>query len=376
MNHALDVQQCDPLTSDQQLAYAREIIDLEAQTLMRLSGRLDERFTRAVALMRDCRGLVVTSGMGKAGDIARKITGTLTSTGTRSVFLDPAGAIHGDLGVVQQGDVVIMFSQSGETEEVVRLLPSLADAGASLIAVTAGSTSTLGGAATVTLELGAVQEACSLGLAPSTSTTAMAAIGDALALVTSRLHEFTPEQFARNHPGGSLGRKLAKVEQHMRDLTQCRVARQSQTVRDVMVVASQPGRRTGAVLLVDSKGRLTGLFTDSDLARLFEQRRDSALDGPISDVMTSEPQTVPVGARLADAMQIMAERKISELPVVSEDGSPIGVIDITDVLSLMPEDDRRELTAANKGAPPAPHFPLRAMWPEQLSSAPQPDVRD
>lgn len=385
MSHALGVPRTDPLSKDQQLDYAREIINLEAHTLVQLASRLDDRFTAAVSLLEQCQGLVVTSGMGKAGDIARKITGTLTSTGSRSVFLDPAGAIHGDLGVVQSGDVLIMFSQSGETEEVVRLLPSIHETGAALIAITAKSESTLGKAATIVLELGAVQEACSLGLAPSTSTTAMAAIGDALALVTSRLQEFTPEQFARNHPGGSLGRRLAKVSQHMRSLDQCRVAPDQQTVRDVMIVASRPGRRTGAVLLVDANNKLTGIFTDSDLARLFEQRRDDALDRPIAEVMTADPRTVPDGARLSDAMKIMAERKISELPVVSDEGLPLGIVDITDVLGLMPDDDRRTLSSESKLdetksaetkaiGPPAPHFPLRAMWPEQFASSAQPDA--
>jgi arabinose-5-phosphate isomerase len=374
MSHALGVPQTDPLSSDEQLEYAREIILLEARTLVRVSSRLDDRFTQAVALLLNCSGLVVTSGMGKAGDIARKITGTLTSTGSRSVFLDPAGAIHGDLGVVHRDDIVIMFSQSGETEEVVRLLPSFEDVGAHVIAITAGSESTLGQAAAITLELGAVQEACSLGLAPSTSTTAMAALGDALALVTSRLREFTPEQFARNHPGGSLGRRLAKVEQHMRPLDQCRVAAETQSVREVMSAGSQRGRRTGAVLLVDAKRKLTGLFTDSDLARLFEQRRDDALDHSIQKVMTAEPKTVPQGARLADAMNIMAERKISELPVVNDSGIPLGIIDITDVLALMPDDDRRELTGQTKAnGPPAPHFPLGVMWPEQFTPSVQMD---
>jgi arabinose-5-phosphate isomerase len=153
------------------------------------------------------------------------------------------------------------------------------------------------------------------------------------------------------------------------------VALDTQTVRDVMIVASRPGRRVGAVLLVNATGKLTGLFTDSDLARLFERRRDDALDRPISEVMTSDPRTVPGGARLVDAMQIMAERKISELPVVIDEGVPVGMIDVTDVLSLMPDDERRSLTdQINPVGPPAPHFPLRAMWPEQVSSPVQTDA--
>ncbi len=230
-----------------------------------------------------------------------------------------------------------MFSQSGETEEVVRLLPSLADFGVRIIAVTARRTSTLGRAAHVVIELGPLQEACALGLAPSTSTTAMLAVGDALALVTSRMRGFRREDFARFHPAGSLGRQLSKVDDFMRPLDECRVASQTHDVRQVFVEHGQAGRRTGAIMLVDKSGKLAGLFTDSDLARLFEHKRDAALDRPIRDVMTAEPSTVPAGSMMLDAVTIMAERKISELPVVDSRGRPVGMIDITDVVALFPE---------------------------------------
>jgi arabinose-5-phosphate isomerase len=275
--------------------------------------------------------------MGKAGMIAQKIAATLASTGTRSHFLHPAEAVHGDLGRIRADDVLLVFSQSGETEEVVRLLPSLAEFGVRLIATTARRTSTLGRAAHAVVELGPLQEACGLGLAPSTSTTAMLALGDALALVTSRMRAFGREDFARFHPAGSLGRQLSKVDEFMRPLADCRVASQSDAVRRVFVDHSRAGRRTGAIMLVDRAGKLAGLFTDSDLARLFESKRDAALDRPIREVMTLRPSTAPAGSMMLDAVAIMAERKISELPVVDRRGRPQGMLDVTDVVALFPE---------------------------------------
>jgi len=235
-----------------------------------------------------------------------------------------------------------MLSQSGETDEIVRLLPSLAEFGVPVVAITGRAASKLGRAATVVLELGSLEEACSLGLAPSTSTTAMLAVGDALALVVSRMRHFSREDFARFHPAGSLGYQLSKVEQHARPLEQCRVAGQEQTVREVLVGASVPGRRTGATMLVDAESRLSGIFTDSDLARLFEHRRDGDLDRPVRHVMTENPLRVVVGSMMLDAVTLMAGRKISELPVVDADGKPVGLIDITDVVALLPKDAAKE----------------------------------
>jgi arabinose-5-phosphate isomerase len=235
--------------------------------------------------------------------------------------------------------VVIVLSQSGETEEIVRLLPSMNELGSTIIAITAHRHSTLGSAASVVIELGPLKEACSLGLAPSTSTTAMLGVGDALALVTSRMRSFGREDFARFHPGGSLGRQLAKVDDHMRVLDECRVAECTQTVREVLVALRAPGRRTGAIMVVDPQNVLRGIFTDSDLARLFESRRDDRLDAPIRDVMTKQPRCVPLGSMLVDAVEIMAERKISELPVVDADGQPQGMLDITDIVALFPQTD-------------------------------------
>lgn len=318
----------------------------ESRALADLAKRLNSNFCRAADCIFECRGSVIVSGMGKAGLVGQKITATLASTGTRSHFLHPAEAVHGDLGRVHPEDVMLILSQSGETEEVVRLLPSLTEMRVPILAITGRAESSLGRAARVILVLGLLDEACPLGLAPSTSTTAMLALGDALALVVSRMRNFTRDDFARFHPAGSLGRKLSKVENHFRPLEQCRVASDERSVREVFVSASMPGRRTGAIMLVDPAGQLSGVFTDSDLARLFEGRRDRDLDGPVREVMTSHPLTVPLGSLMTDAVALMARRKISELPVVDAEGKPAGLIDITDVVGLLPKQAAAEETGS------------------------------
>ena len=320
------------------LKHARSILRTEGQTLLDLAQRLDGSFVRAVEVLSACRGSVIVSGMGKAGLVGQKIAATLASTGTRSHFLHPAEAVHGDLGRVHVDDVMLLLSYSGQTDEIVRLLAPLSAIPVPMIAVTSNRESPLGRQATVTLELGHLVEACPLGLAPTTSTTAMLALGDALAVVASDRRGFQREDFARFHPGGSLGRQLAKVEDVMRPLSQCRLASEILTVRDVLIQARQPGRRTGAIMITDASGRLAGIFTDSDLARLFEQRRDGALDGPIGQVMTRHPSTITRGERLQDAVQRLASRKISELPVVEANGYPCGLIDITDVVERWPDE--------------------------------------
>lgn len=320
------------LSRFEQLRFGREVIRQEGEALTALADRLHDEFCDAIDLLFACAGNVIVTGMGKAGLIGQKITATLASTGTNAHFLHPAEAIHGDLGRIHADDLVLALSFSGETEEIVRLLPSLADLSAQLIAITGNADSSLGQSADVVLDLGPLREACQHGLAPSTSTTAMMAVGDALALVLSRMRQFSPEDFARFHPGGSLGRKLARVEDVMRPLAECRVASELHSVRDVFVMASRPGRRTGAIILTDDAGRLTGVFTDSDLAKLLETKRDDALDAPIASLMTTNSTTVSVGTRMLRAIEILGERKISELPVVNDQGKPVGLIDITDVV--------------------------------------------
>jgi arabinose-5-phosphate isomerase len=324
--------------------------------LLRLARGLDESICDAVDLLVACRGNVLVSGMGKAGHVAQKIAATLASTGTRSFFLHPAEAVHGDLGRAQSGDVAIILSQSGETAEVVQILPALAAAKVPIIAITGRATSALAKAADVTLVLGNLQEACTLGVAPSTSTTAMLAVGDALALVASARRGFRREDFARYHPGGSLGKHLARVEEAMRPLAECRVARETETVRAVFVERRRVGRRSGAIMLVDASGKLSGIFTDSDLARLLENRRDGEIDGPISKLMTRNPKTAAAGSLLADAVKLMGTKKISELPVIDDTGVPLGMLDVTDIVTLLPDEHAREwlnASATNEAVPAA-----------------------
>jgi arabinose-5-phosphate isomerase len=317
--------------------YGREVIAVEARALVELVDRIDRSFYQTVQEILQTRGNVIVTGIGKAGLIGQKLAATFASTGAPAHFLHPAEAFHGDLGRVKPGDVVLVLSQSGETPEVLQLVPSLRSMGVKLIAMTATDTSTLGRCASIVLPLGRLDEACSLGLAPSTSTTVMLALGDALALVVSRLRGFQAEDFARFHPGGALGLKLSAVDDHMRPLAECRVAPANQTVRQVVISSTRPGRRTGAIMLVDGANRLAGLFTDSDLARLIEHRNDAALDQPIHAVMAKSPTTVQSGDRMTVAIEILTERKFSELPVVDRQGRPVGMIDVTDVMGMLPD---------------------------------------
>ena len=340
--HIHDLQ---PIRPDlDRLAYAKEIVRAEATALQQVAERLDDKFVEAIELMLSCAGRVCITGTGKSADVGQKIAGTLNSTGTRAYLLDATRAVHGDLGMIHSNDVVVALSHSGESEEVVRLIPSFKQLAFALIALTSQAQSTLAQQADVAIVLGPLDEACPLGLAPSTSTTAMIAVGDALAFVLMKLRDFTHEDFARFHPAGSLGRKLLKVEAVMRKEGALRIAARASTVREVFTQGQRLGRRTGAVMLVDDAGRLAGLFTDSDLARLFEKRRDEALDRPVGEVMTPQPITVAVGARLVDAVEIIKHRKISELPVVDGAGRPVGLLDITDVIGLIPKEEAEQLT--------------------------------
>lgn len=315
----------------QQLQLARDVLRSEGEAVLALAERLGAEFSQAVELLAQCRGNVIVTGMGKAGLVGQKIAATLASTGTSSHFLHPSEAVHGDLGRIHSLDVVLALSLSGETAELTRLLNSLVELKTSFVAVTGHAGSTLGRTASITLELGAIREACCLGLAPTTSTTVMLALGDALALAISRVKGFGSRDFARFHPGGSLGRKLTRIEEAMRPLSECRMSDQSRTVREVLIEVSRPGRRTGAIMLVDERGCLTGLFTDSDLARILEHGREAALDAPIARVMTRNPTTIPPDKFLSDASDLIARNKISELPVVDHQFRPLGLIDITDL---------------------------------------------
>jgi arabinose-5-phosphate isomerase len=323
-------------THFEQLRTGRDIVRQEADALHQVARRLDATFCAAVELIASCEGRVVVTGMGKAGLIGQKIAATLSSTGTRSHFLHPAEAVHGDLGCLHGSDVLLALSNSGETEEISQILPTVSRLRVPIVAITSTERNTLSARADITITIGRLQEACPWGLAPSTSTTAMLAVGDALALVVSRLKGFTPQQFAVFHPAGSLGRQLKTVAELMRPLEQLRVAQATDTVRAVFTRFANMGRRSGAILLLADDGRLAGMFTDSDLARLLERRRDETFDRPISEVMNMSPLNVRPEATFSEVVDLLADRKISELPVVDADGFPAGLIDITDVIGWMP----------------------------------------
>jgi arabinose-5-phosphate isomerase len=325
-------------TEAERLAFAREVLRIEAEALERVRSRLGGSIVRVADLIHRSSGSVIVTGMGKAGLVGQKLAATLASTGTRAFPLHPAEAVHGDLGRIRADDVVVALSQSGETEEVVRLIPALRRLGACLVAITERASSTLGQAADLCVALGPIEEACPLGLAPSASTTVLMAVGDALALLVSRMRDFTADDFALFHPAGTLGRKLARVEEVMRTGKHLRRAQLGQTVREVFVRLAGPRRRSGAVLIEDRNSILMGIFTDSDLARLFEKRREADLDRPIGEVMTADPYRIRVGATLAEAVELLKAHKISELPVVDRGDHLVGLIDVTDLIGLVPPD--------------------------------------
>ena len=327
------------------LEQAAAVLRSEATAILDAADMLDESFCTAIELLQNCTGSVVVTGMGKAGLIGRKISATLASTGTPSHFLHPAEAMHGDLGVLRSDDLLLAISQSGETAELTQILPHVKSRKIPLIALTSQRSSTLGQFASVVVETGRLVEADSLGVAPSTSTTVMLAIGDSMSLVLSGNRGFSHDDFAARHPGGSLGMRLLKVEEKMRPVECCRLARPKDTVRQIFA-RPLPSRRTGAVMIVSTEGHLVGIFTDSDLARLFGNHQDDALDRPIGEVMTSEPISVLEGTRLEDAVSLLDTRRISELPVVNERGCPSGLIDIVDLaggdLSASSKDSNNE----------------------------------
>ena len=320
----------------------KQILRQEASSIQKIADQLDARFLQAVYRILHCKGTVVVCGMGKAGIVGQKVSATLSSTGSPSHFLHPAEAIHGDLGKIKSGDVMLIFSQSGETEEIIRILPTLRSFHIEIIAITASDQSTLARNAEIILPIGRIAEADVNGLAPSTSTSVMIALGDALALTVSERRGFQAEHFGKLHPGGALGRKLSLVDEHMRRLDRCRLAPDSETIREVFARHSISGRRSGAILLTQPDGRLSGIFTDSDLARLFECRNEHLLDAPIRCVMTLQPTSVTSGTRMLEAIAIMGKKKISELPVTDAEDFPLGMIDITDVVVTFPESIEQE----------------------------------
>jgi len=319
------------------LAYARHVLEAEAEALRSMVGRLGDAFQQAAQMLYACKGNVVTSGIGKAGIIARKVSATLASTGTPSHFLHAAEAVHGDLGRVGPKDVVLILSYGGETAEVTRLLGQLEKMKVPVIAMTGNRESTLARKAKAMLWMGEIDEVCPMGLAPSATTTAMLALGDALALTVLKMRQqdgrFSREEFALYHPGGSLGQRLLMVETVMRRGKDLPAVRDNLSVREAMAKLRDMRRRSGAIVLTDAQGKLSGIFTDADLRRLLEAGRDDALDRPIREVMTRDPKCILVSDSAAEAIQLINRFFIEEIPVVDTEGRLVGLVDVQDLFA-------------------------------------------
>ncbi|HVA93543.1 MAG TPA: KpsF/GutQ family sugar-phosphate isomerase [Candidatus Dormibacteraeota bacterium] len=314
------------------LETARRVLRIEAEALGDLLHRLDARFEQAVDLLLACKGRVVVTGMGKSGLIGRKIAATFSSTGTPSVFLHPAEAVHGDLGMLMSDDVAVAVSYGGETEEIVALLETIKRLGLRMIALTGKPRSTIAAASDVVLDVSVKEEACSLNLAPTASTTAAMAMGDALAVALLDRRGFSPGDFAALHPGGRLGKKLLRVENLMHageDMPRVAVTAK---MPDVIYEMSKKG--LGMTTVVDAGGRLAGILTDGDLRRIMQQRGSATMDLAAGECMNKNPQTLPPGELAGSALRIMEERRITSLVVADSEKKPLGVVHLHDLWTL------------------------------------------
>jgi len=317
---------------DDLIRRGREIVELETDALRTVAANIGEDFARAVRLIHECKGRIIVTGVGKAGIIGQKVSATLASTGTPSYWMHAVEARHGDLGRVLPEDVVLVLSNSGETE-VVQLLVPLKKLATKIIAITGDPESTLARYADIVLHIGKIKEACPLGLAPSCTTTAMLALGDALALTLFELRRPTKEDYAFFHPGGELGRKLIRVREAMRIGDRNPISHQDATVREALEVMSTQGS-PGAVSLVNDEGKIVGFFTDGDMRRNLRKLGAALLDKPVREVMTKNPKKVSVDDLAAEAYRIMRDMRIDNLPVVDGKGVPVGIIDVQDWLDV------------------------------------------
>ncbi|MGH9344486.1 MAG: KpsF/GutQ family sugar-phosphate isomerase [Terriglobia bacterium] len=313
------------------LETARKVLEIEARTLAQLADRLDHQFERAVEVILACHGRVVAAGMGKSGIIAQKISATLSSTGTPSYFLHPAEALHGDLGRLVPNDVLLALSYSGETAELLRLLDSVKRLSIPLITLTGSPTSTLAQASDVVIDASVPKEACPLGLAPTASTTAMLALGDALAMALLEKRGFSEEEYADLHPAGGLGLKLRRVESIMHTGERVPQVVAGTPLPEVIYEISRKGM--GHATVIDEFGKLMGLISDGDLRRFFEREGNRALSLAAADCMTPSPVTIHRKDLATQALSVMESRKITALPVVDAQGKLEGVLHIHDLFS-------------------------------------------
>ena len=312
------------------LKRARQVLEIEAAAVRSMIRNVDRDFVKAVDALAACKGRVVVAGMGKTGIVARKISATLSSTGTPSIYMHSAEAVHGDLGQVTRDDVVILISSSGETEETVRLLPLLKKVGCRTIAMTGGLKSSLAKHCDLVLNVNVEKEGCPLGLAPMASTTATLAMGDALAACLIARKNFKREDFAFFHPGGSLGRRLLlTVEDIMRKGHHFARVRDTALVKEVLLAITQA--RCGSACVVDAKRRFVGIFTDGDLRRHIEED-PGILSRQVGRVMTRKPLTISKDRLAAEAFDILMQKKVDELPVVDAKGALVGLLDVQDLL--------------------------------------------
>ncbi len=308
---------------------AREILEIEGNAVLALRDRLDESFVKAVDLVLQCKGRIVVTGMGKSGAIGRKLAGTLASTGSPALFLHPAEGVHGDLGMVTSQDVVIALSNSGETDEITSILPVIKRIGAKLISMCGRSESVLAKYSDVFLDTSVEREACPLGLAPTTSTTAQLALGDALALSVMEARRFSEEDYALFHPAGTLGRRLTmRVADVMRSGDRMAVATEEDLVRDVLFSITKAG--AGAAIVVDGRHKMTGIITDGDVRRhmLSDER---CLYRTAREIMTPNPKTVKPDDLAVEGMRVLESFRIGEVPVLDDDGKPIGMLMMKDL---------------------------------------------
>ncbi len=316
--------------------FALEILDIEAAAIRNLRQKIGSEFQKTIQIISACKGRVIWTGMGKPGFIARKIAATMSSTGTPSFFMHPAEAVHGDLGMITAEDVVIAISQSGESMEIVNLLPVLKKFGVPLIAMTSRVQSTLAKNATVILDLGVTREACPLNLAPSASTTASLALGDALALCLSKMKKFRSEDFAVFHPGGNLGRRLMRIKEIMRTGKKNPVVKKGTSVEGALLKITSA--RAGSCTIVDSSGRLHGIFTDGDLRRHLrsysnKDGRQNILKVPVESLGTINPKFIHQDKLVEEAYHVLKTAKIDELPVVDDRLRVVGLLDVQDILN-------------------------------------------
>jgi len=321
-------------SSSDHVAYGRSIVRDEATALSNVAELLDERFSQAVntILSMEPGARIVVSGMGKAGFVGMKISATLASIGFPSFFLHPADAIHGDLGRCTKSDVALLLSNSGESDEIVRLLPMLKQFGTTIISITGRANSTMARHSDIVIELGKLPEAGPLGLAPTTSTTAMLAVGDALAMTLVNSKGFTREEYAAFHPGGDLGRSLMLVSEIMRGEGNHCVVHESLETRKALHAISTTNGRPGAAAVVNDAGALIGVFTDGDLRRCLEEQ-SNFLSQPIGSICSKNPISIQPDQLAQEACRVIQERKIDQVIVVNKDNVPVGLVDIQDLLS-------------------------------------------